>query len=102
MSNFQNHRVRIEYANGTWAFVDPSNPKNKLPVEQVLVDATYMNRHFVEGYVKSVHGVDMEMVKYLDSRTRGELGITGTHRLGRVGTLHRVRLMPDGTIEKVA
>lgn len=103
MSRFQNSKVRIEYFPdlNSWAFVDPSNPRNRMEVEQVLLDATLIRHHFVEGFVKASHGVDMEMVQYLDSRTRNELGIMGTHTLGRVGTLYRVRLMPGGTVERV-
>lgn len=101
MSKHVNSRVRATYANGTWAFVDPSNPSFRLPLEQALIDVTYVRHHLVEGYVKAVHGVDMEQVKYLDSHTRSVLGIAGNHRLGRVGTMKRVRLMSDGTVEDV-
>lgn len=101
MSKYVNSRVLATYANGTWTFVDPANRAFGVPVEQAVIDVTYARNHFVEGYVKAVHGVDMEQVKYLDSHTKTVLGITGTHRLGRVGTMKRVRLMPDGTIENV-
>lgn len=100
MSNFQN-KVRAEYTQGSWAFVDQTNPSVRVRFDQALIDATLITHHRIEGYVKSVHGIDGEIAQYLDSRVKGELGIAGVHRLGRVGTLHRLRLLEDGTVEKV-
>ena len=101
MSKQVNSKVRATYANSTWALFDPSNPSFKLTVDQAVIDVTLYRHNLVEGYVKAVHGVDMEQVKYLDSHARAALGITGMHRLGRTGTLKRVRLMSDGTVENV-
>ena len=99
-----NQKVRVEYfpANKSWAFVDPANPTYRLEVEQALIDATLIRHGLVEGLVKSVYGVDMDKIQFLSSRTKHDLGITATHRLGRSGTLHRVRLNCDGTVEKVS
>ena len=99
----ESRKARVEYfpEEKSWAFLDPSNPKSRLLVDQALIDATLIRHNLVEGFVKAVHGVDMEMVQYLPSRARADLGITGTHRLGRVGTLYRVRLMPNGAVERV-
>ena len=103
MSDFQNI-VRAEYfpSINSWAFVDKREPSLRLPIDQALIDVTYMRRGLVEGVVKAVHGISEEVTKYLDARTRATLGITATPRLGRVGTAVRVRLLPDGEVEKVS
>lgn len=96
-----NGKMRAEYAQGSWSFMDPSNPQNRVKFDQALMDATHVNRTHIEGYVRAVHGVDLEIAQYLDIRTKESLGIMAAHRLGRGQTLQRVRLMPDGTVEKV-
>jgi hypothetical protein len=92
-------KVRMECRNGTWAFVDSDN--NKVDFDQAIVDATYIGKYTVEGFVVSVHGVDQEIAQYLDSKTRQELGIKAVHSLGAGPTLRRVRLMQGGEIERV-
>lgn len=99
MSYHQN-KVVASYSQGSWAFFDPSNPSNRVRLDQALIDATHITATRVEGYVRSVHGIDQEVTNHLDSGTRTNLGIAAAHRLGRVGTLHRVRLMPDGAVER--
>lgn len=99
MKKISNQLLRSEYANGTWAFIDPVNPTNRITFDQALIDVTSIQRHRVEGYVKSVHGINAEISDLLSPRTRSDIGITGIRKLGRVGTMKRVRLMPDGTVE---
>ena len=82
--------------------MDNLNPSNRVRFDQALIDATFASPTKVEGYVRSVQGVDHEVAQYLDSATKSMFGITARHRLGRIGTLHRLRLMPDGSIEKEA
>lgn len=103
MNNFHS-KVRVEFFPSikSWAFVDKREPGFRLPIDQALIDVTFERQGLVEGYVKAVHGVSEEVAKYLDAQTRATLGITATHRLGRVGTMNRVRLLPDGTTEKVS
>lgn len=100
MSKYQN-KVRAEFTNGSWAFVDMTNPSNRVRFDQALVDATYVGHTRVEGFVRSVHGVDLEIAQHLESQLKLELGIAGVHRLGRGPTLKRVRLMEGGGIEQV-
>jgi hypothetical protein len=94
--------VRIEYAQGTWAVVDPSHPAFNLPFDQALVDVAWSSHNAVEGMMKSVHGISQEDAEYLNSRLKGAVGIGATHRLGRVGTLRRMRLLPGGRMELVS
>lgn len=91
----------MEFHGKSWYFIDPQNPQNKVAFEQAIVDSTFANRTRVDGFVKSVHGVDQEIAKFFDSPTRLAMGITAAHQLGRGRTVHRLRLSPDGSIEKV-
>ena len=100
MSKYQN-KVCAEFTNGSWAFVDMANPNNRVKFDQALLDATFVGRSRAEGFVKSVHGIDMEIAQHLDSQTKIALGVTATHRLGRGPTLKRVRLCEGGVIEQV-
>ncbi len=93
-------KMKLQYAQGTWTFIDPSPKMRRLAVEQVVIDATLTHLHYVEGYVKSVHGVDMDQVQHLDGREKAAIGLTASHRLGRFGTLRRLRLLPDGHTEE--
>ena len=49
-------KMKLQYAQGTWTFIDPSPKMRRLAVEQVVIDATLTRLHYVEGYVKSVTG----------------------------------------------
>lgn len=100
--SYTHYKVRADYTKGSWAFVDSSNSSNRVKFEQALIDATLITATRIEGYVRSVHGIDQELAAHLDSESRMAVGIKATHRLGRVGTLHRVRLMPCGGIEREA
>ena len=100
--SYKPDKVRAEFSQGSWAFVDRMNPSNRVKFDQALIDAVHISPTRVEGYPRSVHGINQEVVQRLDSVTRSALGITAAHRLGRVGTMSRVRLMPDGSIEKEA
>jgi len=100
MSNYSD-KMKLRYANGTWMFIDPNPKMSSLAVEQVIIDATRIRPNYVEGYIKSVHGVDMEKVQHLDGREKAAIGLTAAHRLGRYGTLKRLRLLPGGVVEEV-
>ena len=95
--------MHAEYKNGSWAFVDPLHPSHRIKFDQALIDATHTNRARgrVEGFVCSVHGVEQDVAQFLDSETKAQIGITSSHKLGRFGSMNRVRLMPDGSIERV-
>lgn len=100
--SYKHFKITATYANGSWAFVEASNSSNRVKFEQALIDATFVAANRVEGYVRSIHGIEQSLSDNLDSDTRSAFGIKAAHRLGRVGTLHRVRLMPDGVIEREA
>lgn len=99
MSNYS-EKMKLRYAQGTWMFIDPSPKFHHMEVEQVIIDATLTRHHYVEGYVRAVHGVAMEQVQHLDGREKAAIGVTASHRLGRFGTLHRLRLLPNGNTEE--
>lgn len=63
------------------------------------MDVVRISHNRVDGFVRTVHGIDQEVAKHFDADTRSMLGIGSLPRLGRVGTLRRVRLMPDGCVE---
>lgn len=96
--SYTHYKVRADYTNGSWAFVDSSNLSNRVKFEQALIDATLITATRIEGYVLSVHGIDQALANHLDRESRAAVGIKAGHRLGRVGTMHRVRLMPDGSV----
>lgn len=93
-------KVRAEFSSGYWAFMDPAEPGHRVRFDQALIDATWVGPGQVEGYVKAVHGVDIEQVWAMNSRQKLALGITSNHRFG-LESHQRLRLNPDGTIEKM-
>lgn len=99
MTNYK-EIVRAEYLAGSWCFGTNDPAQGDIKFDQALMDVTAYGRTFVEGFVKSVHGVDLERVSGLGVRTQGDIGISGGHRLSPTGR-RRVRLMPDGRIEDV-
>lgn len=62
------------------------------------MDVTRRGVGFVEGHVKAVYGIDMEIVQYLDTTAKRDLGIVPDLH---IRNLSRVRLMSDGTVESV-
>jgi hypothetical protein len=92
--------VRAEFYDGVWGFTCRGNPQGRVRFDQALIDATFVGNGVVEGYVKSVHGADMDLVKYLGTNVKIDLGITGPKNLAPQ-SYRRVRLMPDGLVERM-
>jgi hypothetical protein len=92
----QKIRVRCVYVNRTWNFVDEAG--NKIEFDQAVIQPIYQTPTVVEGYVISVHGIDMEMAQHFDADLRKELGIVYPVKIPPVNCL---RLMPGGLIERV-
>jgi hypothetical protein len=92
-------RLCAEFVDGSWGFACGS-PEGRIRFDQAIIDATFVGDGVVEGFVKSVYGVDAEVVKYLTTKVKKDMGIMGVHVLG-VPNRYRVRLMPDGRVERM-
>lgn len=70
--------------------------------EQAVMYATWVGENAVEGIVKSVHGVDMSVLKLLDPKPGlvREMGINALPCFEDCRKHLAVRLMPDGTVER--
>lgn len=93
------NKITAEYSQGSWAFIDPFNPSNRVKFDQCIMDATNVREHRVEGFVKAVHGIDQALCQYFDRATREDVGITPYQALANPGSRRRVRLMEGGTVE---
>lgn len=93
-------KVRAEFLNGSWYFVGDKNHGANVKFDQALVEATWVGPGAVEGYVKSVHGVDHGAVEFSNTRSKLNMGILVGHNFG-TAKYRRVRLNEDGTIERM-
>lgn len=90
-----------------WSIIDPKDATINIPFDQAIVDATWVESNYVEGYVTAIHGVDMDLVGHLDIETLRALGIgaqlVSQKPIGHIlaGGMRRVRLTQDGSIERV-
>lgn len=89
----------------SWAIIDPDHANEKVLFDQAIVDATFVGAGggYVEGFVDSIHGLDLEVAERLGNQMLSQLGVgaqfrTALHdqsrRCGR-----RVHLLPNGKIE---
>lgn len=92
-------KVRAEFNGSSWAFVDQD--RNHVAFDQAVMDATFVGRTAVEGYVVSVHGIPHEVAEAMPAKIRQQLGIKAVHSLGHGPTIKRLRLMEGGAIERV-
>lgn len=90
-----------------WSIIDPNNATISIPFDQAIVDATVVEEGYVEGYIQSAHGIDIDLVGHLDLETQRALGIGAQllpqKPIGRIlaGGMRRVRLTEDGSIERI-
>lgn len=92
-------KVRAEFNGVSWAFVDED--RNHVAFDQAIMDATYVGRTSVEGYVVSVHGIAHEIADNMPAKIRQSLGIKAIHSLGHGPTIKRLRLSDGGQIERI-
>jgi hypothetical protein len=105
MSGKNSLKFRIERLNGQWNIVDPQNANVRVPIDQALVDVTYVStdNRAVEGYILSVHGLDFEIAKTLDRPILNQLGVAANLRSlppppRRDSGMRRVRLEAAGSV----
>lgn len=94
---------RIEYYNGSWFVLNPDPSTQKVAIDTALVDTLKARPGCVEGYIVSVHGLDMEQAKHLERATLHTLGVAAQIRRNPppMGGLTRIQLLPDGQFERV-
>ena len=81
MSN-SNIFIRAQFCGGTWVVIDPEN-NQKIPVDQMLMDAESFGDGYANGIVLSVHGLDQEIASRLMPRMLRSIGIGHPKRIGR-------------------
>ena len=94
-------KLRAEFSAGSWEFVDPAPHGKRVRFDQAIMDATHLGEGFVVGYVKAVHGIDMDIVQWMNNQQREVMGITNSPRFG-ISAFDRVRLLEGGVVERVA
>lgn len=106
MKNKNALKFSIEYQAHleSWAIVDPDHANVKIPFDQAVANITYFGPggHRLEGFIQTIHGLDMEIAQHLDAETLLHLGVGAQFKscsFDHKNPGRRVRLMPDGTIE---
>jgi hypothetical protein len=100
-------KFRLEWRGAQWAIVDPDNVNALVPFDQAIVDATLVQQGLVEGYITSIHGLGADIADLCDGETLRALGV-GAQLVSqkppsciRAKGMQRVRLMEDGTVERI-
>lgn len=79
MNAYQTSKLRITRLGGFWVITDPKNPHvTGITVDAAVVNTTHRGDDFVEGFIASVHGLDMETAQHLNRHQLSALGI-GSH-----------------------
>lgn len=97
-------QFRIEWHDNAWVVTDSQQSKSPgIKVDGAVVSATRRGDGFVEGYIVSVHGLNMEDAQALDRFQLADLGVGG-HLRGnaparRQTQFGKVHLTADGQIQ---
>jgi hypothetical protein len=89
---------RIEWHCNQWYIVDPDNVSVKVPIDSALVDVVNLRHGCVEGYIVSVHGLDLEWASRMDLPTLRAIGVGAQLKRAPVGNCRRGQLDDNGRI----
>lgn len=91
-------KIRARFSGNRWDIVwDDDQSGDVYQVEQAVVDVTHESGGSVFGYLRGVHGLDFDAVRSASKPLLWSLGVPGDLR---DRGMRRVRLMPDGKIER--
>ena len=104
MSTKQIKKFRIEWQQGSWVITDPGAPEARsFSVDGAVVNATARGNGFVEGFIVSVHGLDMAVAGTLNKHQLRDLGVGSHLRAHAVAPSQRaagkVHLLAGGQIQ---
>lgn len=98
-----NQKLRLEWRQDHWSITDPHHPHSGgVRVDGAIVNVTRQLPGVVEGYVVSVHGLDMTTAEHLTREELAMLGVGVPARGPNTGgrPLPRLSLGPAGKISR--
>lgn len=87
---------QIEWHQTSWFVLDPVNESVKVPIDSAVVDAVKARPGCVTGYIRAVHGLDMEIAKKMNRTDLMNLGVQTLRMPPASRSYERIQLEAGG------